>query len=1784
MTDDKKGDEIEDVDWDEALAEWEEKSFAPEVARDIVTDKPAALAGSPPPRPLYRPPTSPATAHPTAAPPLASVEPLATDADEDDGGATIVAAIPEELLRRYRPGGATSSHGGLGQMFARDPLGEAPPSKSSGDRAESDPPDVVTSAQSVPSRTAHSPLEPLRRAPRIDTSEGVPDGAMFNPFAEGSADPSTHEATESPSGPTVEGPRTAPPAAQVARPSSESSEEATAARRPTLPGPFLHPAGTPVDLAGTAGTSDKPLVSAVGHRVAASWPDERPGDAWLDGDARRSYEDRAAWFEEEARTCDDKVDRARGLLVCSELLATLGDRGRAQALAAEARELAPSVALTHRQARALMPWPPDPDDYLDSLEAEIDNAPPGPPRLHSALLAAEALRARGDHEGATARLEQAAGIQGDDVRASVLRAASALANENPSAALALQDLAELAPLRDAIAQCLRLRGIDAGQSRDLEPSAIDTLLRARHAIGQGDLATAASTLTELVRVPELAAGARWLASALASTTRATRRLAVRLLGELVEGGDAAAHAPYVARALEIGDRGLLLGAVSNASPLTSVDRVVLATLAHAPLPASDARLDAAASTPGMQPLVSAASAVAPVDPARYRRTAGSSQSRLEVELGRRLAAGAPNAEIETVCSALPNDGPSARGIAVELWARTGRATDISRFVESWGSARFGADSGAIGHLAAALLAERAGARERAAEAFKSARAADPTCEAAFRALASLEALDQASELNALADELGDGVRSALARIEAVVRSGDSLPDPTLAHLLELAYRAAPTLPIAPFLAERMARRAGDADEVLRWIRERRSSSDDPIEGAIESVREALLIADRDPELAEERLRTAHLVRRGDAALRDLFERMAEDPPEDFAVWREERAAHTTGDVRMLLSIEAAHEFERRGEDDAALRCATVAAEGRWSLGRVARERAELGTGRVALLADALLTEAKDAPDGRSRREAYERLAVLDATARHDAASALLWHRSVLEIVPEYPLSLRHVEQHLIGEGRAEEIEPVAASIARALRGDGAGECTAHAEVAARLRLRADTDGIASAREMVDLAASESGPSLWALRVWQALARAQGDDVAFLDATKRVVARASRPSEIAALLVRAGEAAIRLDRLDEARSLVERASAQDPGDILAWNLVAQLRNGAGDVRGAAEATEALARCSAVPEHQLLAWYDAGRLWMDHAADAQRAMHALETAGAIDLAHADVFDRLAVLYTARGMHTELAELLQRRLEQVTDPEERLALEVRRGRVLLEVGEIAGARRAFEAALQERPDDPGALSAFADICTLHGDWEAAEQALVRLARLLPSPEEQRAVYERLGDLYSHRLVNLSRAEVALKEVLKRAPNDVETARKLVEIHKRQNDPARAIEVQQDLVLRATSSADKRDRVLELAAIHERSAHDLRRAERTLEMARRDAPQDVVLLRALAEFYVRHQQTPAVHILLDRAAADARRALNSGRVERDLFEIVAAVFELRGQPQAARAVLSMVAALEGHRADIKGAGERALDAQFDDSFAPDVLTPSIRSLLAKTGDALDAALPVDLRQLRASPLAPDAPLARLSLRAAAAAGLGGLQVLSSPKLGAVCIPVGPSPTIVIGEALTRNEQVGAFLALRAIKMLRAKASALARSSAAELGVLLPAWLKAINPTWEPHVRPTPAMSATTALIQAALPRHATADVGILALEATAAVDDHPGALGLAAVAWSNRVALLAVGDPSAAFDAIALVSGLVEGAPRESRERGTWVSRTLEARELVAFAVGDSFAQARSRLGLNG
>jgi tetratricopeptide (TPR) repeat protein len=1515
------------------------------------------------------------------------------------------------------------------------------------------------------------------------------------------------------------------------------------------------------------------------------WDDEKPASSWLDESARTALEERTEWLQHEARARADKTERARGLLVCSELMATLGRREQAYSLAAEARDLAPTMALAHRQARALMSWPPDPDDHLESLDAEARNGPPGVARLHAMLLAVDALRMTGNDRAAGARVDDALRVAPGDSRVAVALAIRALSASGAAGSVSrLPGAPQVAAIAQAAASCLQLRGNDIKVAPDPSLSSNVLLMRTRQALDRGDLESATDSIAELAHVPELALGARWLAAALGTTTRSHRSPVIQWLRELLHRGEEQALRPLLARAVEIGDSALVDEGLTLSGTLTSSDRVALAALANRRFAADDPHLTAVAAAAGMSPLVSAVDAIATTwSPLASRRGAGSPRSQTEIALGRVLGASVPDETLEATLREFDDDPPPAAwGVALESAVRGGRFDDVSRSLEAWATSRGSVSDRATGAHAAALLALRGGTAGRALEAFKVARLIDPSSEATLRALALLQPTDLASELGALADEWGEGIRAALARIEAVERGAGSQSETERFQMLERAYEAAQAFPIAPFLAGRLARQGGHFDQALTWTRRRRAGATDPREAALEAIREALLLGASDPAPAAECLLEAHLAYPMDVALRELYERLSVDPPSDRAAWMERRLAQTTGDAQTILALEAAREYERMGDPDGSLRCVT-APEGVSVLARVARERAELDTGRFARLADELLTSVKEGGgDAITQREAYERLAVLDATVRQDAASALLWHRSILEESPEHMPSLRYVEQYFIGEGRDDELESVAAALARSLRGTGAGECIAHAELAAHLRARLASAGRPGiARDMVEVAFGEGEASLWALRAMAEQARHYGDDATLLAALKGLAERAGRPSDSATLLGRAGDAALRYGDVDEARSLFEQAAARDPGDVRTWSLLAELRMRIGDASGAAEAFEAVARSSGVPSRQLSAWYEAGRLWADIVGDDLRAITALEAVGAMDIEHADVSDRLATLYAGREMHVELADLLERQIARTTRPEQRLELEVRRGRVLLAVGDVVRARRSFEEALEVRPDQADALSALADLCLGQRDWEAAEQALVRLARLLPSPDEQRRVYVRLSELYSHHLLNLSRAEIALREVLKRAPDDLDTAQKLIDVYKRQNDPARAIELQQELVARAPGPQERRARMLELAVLQERAARDPRHAEKTLEAARREFPQDLGLLRELAEFYQRHQQAPAVKILLDRAAGDARRALATGQMSPSLFEVFATVFDLRGKKDGAQVARGMLGALEARSVDIRGAGDRALDPQLDDWLAPEPLSSALRALLAKAGDALDTAAPVNLRELRAVAAKPNGAMAQFAARVAAGVGLNGLQIYTSPKLELSCMPVSSvPPTIVMGDALAGDERVGPFLVVRALKLVRSRASALVHVPAAELSVLVAAWLRCFNPTWQPKWIAAATLDVAHARVRAALPRGLEASMGVLALEAGSVMEGGAPALGSLAVEWADRVSLLAFGDPNMAFEAIAAGAALAAG---DSSVRAAWIARTPEARSLASFVVSEAFIQARSRLGMD-
>ncbi|MCS6900716.1 MAG: tetratricopeptide repeat protein, partial [Myxococcales bacterium] len=831
------------------------------------------------------------------------------------------------------------------------------------------------------------------------------------------------------------------------------------------------------------------------------------------------------------------------------------------------------------------------------------------------------------------------------------------------------------------------------------------------------------------------------------------------------------------------------------------------------------------------------------------------------------------------------------------------------------------------------------------------------------------------------------------------------------------------------------------------------------------------------------------------------------------------------------------------------------------------------------LVEGLIATAKEPPSEVAEREAYERLADLDEHGRHDPGAALQWHQALLERFPSWLPSLRYLEHRYTSEGREEELEAIHAALAAALKGP---EASAHAQVASRLRLRHSP--WESTRDLVELALRQDAPTIWALRQGQAHARIAGDHATTLRLSLALAQRTSLPDERTTLLLRAAEAALGLQDITASISHLRAALEVTPGHLVARTLLAELLERTGEAAEAAEALAEAARAHQQAAHQAPLWYRAALLWLDKTEQKDKGVAALEAAAACDLNLGDTFDRLRVLLAERGEGAKLATLLQRRLETEESPERRIELEVALGRALTELGDRQAAKQALAAALDSSPDHVEALRAFVDLCAAEGDWESAEQALLRLGRLLTEPADQARLYTQLGDIYRLHLPNPERAEVAYQEVLKRDPASIAARERLVKLYTAQGNTQRALEIQNELLASAsTSPADKRQRTIELAQIYEEVLGDVKKAEQILDALRKEFPHETQALRALAEFHLRHNHGSAANVLLDRAAADARRALATGRFELHFFSNLAAVSELRGQSEAAAVANGTVATLDGRSCQVQGLGLRGASPDFDDLIAPEIFTPAFRSLILRSAALLDAASVVDLKALRATPLPPTAQnIEERIYELARAFDLHDLQLYTAPTVPSACLPITLSPpTLVLGAALLseQNEAVRTFLVLRALKCIQAGVAVFCRTAPIDLWPMTAAFLQLHSPSWNPQGVDANKFRDFKGRLQRVAPPTIPPNLAPLAGEVTGSLGNRASTLQTMANAWGSRTALLILGDTSVALDAIAWASGQTSGAPTTNPDRMKWIGRNAEARDLIVFSVSDAYIEARTR-----
>jgi hypothetical protein len=282
---------------------------------------------------------------------------------------------------------------------------------------------------------------------------------------------------------------------------------------------------------------------------------------------------------------------------------------------------------------------------------------------------------------------------------------------------------------------------------------------------------------------------------------------------------------------------------------------------------------------------------------------------------------------------------------------------------------------------------------------------------------------------------------------------------------------------------------------------------------------------------------------------------------------------------------------------------------------------------------------------------------------------------------------------------------------------------------------------------------------------------------------------------------------------------------------------------------------------------------------------------------------------------------------------------------------------------------------------------------------------------------------------------------------------------------------------------------------------------------------------------------------------------------------------------------ALSGEDMPVAATGQAAGDVRLDDQLAPDLLTPALRALLKKGGDLLDAAFALDLRALKAAPL-PVGSAAFVSFvqNVGQSFGIRGLEVLSSPALGPVCMPVSTNPPVIVfGQSLLDHaDDAGRFfLLMRALKILQGGASALARTPPIELPAVVSAFLSLLATNWTPQGVDARKLADAQGKLRQAMRARLDDDVPVLALEVIGGLGNRVSQLGTAIHQWGNRTGLLAVGSPNAALRGLALTAGQLAGPP-SGPERVKWVIRNPEARDLAVFSVSEGYAEARARLGV--
>ncbi|MEZ4336008.1 MAG: hypothetical protein R3B82_05215 [Sandaracinaceae bacterium] len=389
---------------------------------------------------------------------------------------------------------------------------------------------------------------------------------------------------------------------------------------------------------------------------------------------------------------------------------------------------------------------------------------------------------------------------------------------------------------------------------------------------------------------------------------------------------------------------------------------------------------------------------------------------------------------------------------------------------------------------------------------------------------------------------------------------------------------------------------------------------------------------------------------------------------------------------------------------------------------------------------------------------------------------------------------------------------------------------------------------------------------------------------------------------AALDLAHGRALAAAGRPQEALETLLRIAVADPDDLASWEAIRVSARDAGAWEPLVEACDRMAHLVDDDELKMLLWEESAAVLMDALQQDDRAERRLRGVLAIDAKRPIAYGRLHDLLAERGDDRGLLGLVTNRIALLDDPEELCKLYYEQARLLRSIGMREDALVALDNLLMLDEGHVGGLALMVEVQVQAENWAGAVDALQQLASADDVPGAQRRI-ARLGaaDFLDTKLANPQGALEELDALHEAGLADIEIYERMATIAERIGKHDAAVEALAHGVENAPSPAVAARLERRMGALHAEERLDQASAIAAFERALALSPTDVRAGEALAKLLGGEERAR----MSQHFERIVRQALGRDPFDAKLLRALARAGSWRGDDALADAVLGILVAV---------------------------------------------------------------------------------------------------------------------------------------------------------------------------------------------------------------------------------------------------------------------------------------